>query len=90
MREHKGLSFGVRRVCRPCYSDELVDEVSGLDLYSLTPCELMDAQGVVVKELVEGINKDAAKRLKYPVPDMREHDVGTYLSFDVRGLPLKT
>ena len=82
VREHRGLGFGVRRVCRPCYSDELVDEVSALDFYSLAPRELMDAQGVVVEELVEGVDEEAAKKLKYPAPDVREHDVETYLAFD--------
>ena len=82
VREHKGLSFGVRRVCRPHYNDELVGEESGLDLSSLAPRELMDAQGVVVEELVEGVDEEAAKSLKYCLPDMREHDIGTYLSFD--------
>ena len=55
---------------------------SGLDLSSLAPRELMDAQGVVVEELVEGVDEEAAKKLKYPAPDVREHDVETYLSFD--------
>ena len=82
VRAHKGLSFGVRQVCRPHYNDELVGEESGVELSSLTPRELMDAQGVVVEELVEGVNKEAAKRLKYPVPDVRENDVEAYLSFD--------
>ena len=82
MREHKGLSFGVRRVCRPYYNNELVGEESGLDLSSLAPRKLMDTQGVVVEKLVEGVNKETAKRLKYHVSDVREHDVSTYLSFD--------
>ena len=45
VREHKGLSFGVWRVCRPYYEDESVAEQGGLDLTSLAPRELMAAQG---------------------------------------------
>ena len=82
MREHKGLSFGVRRVCRPHYNDELVGEESGVDLSSLAPRELMGTQGVVFEENGEDVRKEAAKRLKYPVPDVRENDVEVYLSFD--------
>ena len=40
VREHKGLSFRVRRVCRPYYGGEVVGEEGDLDLSSLAPCEL--------------------------------------------------
>ena len=69
MREYKGLSFGVRNVCRPYYNGELVGEKSGLDLCSLAHRELMvmDAQGVVVEEFIEGVDEETAKELRYIV-----------------------
>ena len=83
MREHKGLSFGVRRVCRPYYGDELAGEESGFGLSSLAPRNLMDAQGVVVEELIDGVDEEAAKKLRYPVPDVSKYDVAPHLSLDV-------
>ena len=82
MREHKGLSFGVRRVCRPYYGGELTGEESGLNLSFLAPRNLLDAQGVVVEELIDGVNKEATKRLRYPVPDVSDNDVASHLSLD--------
>ena len=81
MRQHKGLSFGVRKVCRPYYGEDAVGEEGDLDLSSFAPRELMAAKGVVVEEIEEGIDEEAAAKLKYPVPDMGEHDVGEHLSF---------
>ena len=91
VREHKGLSFGVRRVCRPYYrdNDEDTGEEDPLDLNSLAPRELANAKGVVVEEISEGVDidsdaardlTDVTRRLKYGVPDMREHDIGDHLS----------
>ena len=42
----------------------------------------MDAQGVVVEELIDGVNEEAAKKLRYPVPDVSEHDIVSHLSLD--------
>ena len=42
----------------------------------------MDAQGVFVKELIEGVEEKATKKLQYPIPDVREHNVTLYLSLD--------
>ena len=81
VREHKGLSFGVRRVCRTYYEDESVAEQGGLGLTSLAPRKLMAAKGVVVQEIEEGIDETAAGRMKYPLPDMREHNIGKHLFF---------
>lgn len=41
-------------------------------------------QGVIVDELTDGIDLDggATKKLKYPVPNMDEHDIEEYLSFE--------
>ena len=40
-------------------------------------------QGVVVDEMTAGVdlNVSAVKKLKYPVPNMDEHDIEKYLSF---------
>ena len=81
VRQHKGLSFGVRKVCRPYYGEDAVGEEGDLDLSSFAPRELMAAKGVVVEEIEEGVDEEAAAKLKYPVPDMGEHDVGEHLSF---------
>ena len=37
VKERKGLSFGVRKVCRPYYGEEEDNEDTGLDLASLAP-----------------------------------------------------
>ena len=82
MRKHKGLSFGVRRVYQLYYSYELVGEEGGLDLSSLLPNELMNAQGVAIEELIKGVGKEAAKKLRYRVPDTKDHGVVSHFSLD--------
>ena len=47
--------------------DEAVGEKDGLVLFLLAPCELMTTQGVVFWELAQGMDKEAIRRLKYPV-----------------------
>ena len=42
----------------------------------------MGTHGFVLKELVNGVDDETAKRLKYTVPDMREHNVKVHLSFN--------
>ena len=81
VRQHKGLSFGVRRVCRPYYGEN--DTGEEMDLTSLAPRTLADAKGVVVEELEDGVDFDGeGRKLKYGVPDMREHDIEENMSFD--------
>ena len=49
---------------RPPHGDQTaVDEGSSLDLSSLDPNELMVAKGVIVEELVEGVDEKATGRL---------------------------
>ena len=90
VKEHKGLSFNVRRVCRPCYGDDIESGDDALDLTSLAPRDLMEAKGVVVEEFDDGVDVDGAdardltetsRRLRYGVPDVREHSIGDHLSF---------
>ena len=45
--------------------------MSGLNLSLLAPRELMDAQGVVVDDFIESIGKEAARKIRYPIPDVR-------------------
>ena len=71
VHEHTCLSFGVCQVCCPYYGNELVGKGSGLDLSSFASRELMDAQDVVVKEFIKGIDKEVAKKLWYPVTSCR-------------------
>ena len=91
VREHKGFSVGVRRVCRPYYrdNDEDMGEEDPLDLTSLEARELMAAKGVVVEEINDDVDLDSAeardltdatRRLKYGVPDMGEHNIAEHLS----------
>ena len=80
-QERNGLSFGVRKVCRPWFGDD--DDGGGdsdLDLTSLTPRQLSTARGVVVEEVIEGVDVDAARKLKYDVSDMRQYDIGEWLT----------
>ena len=90
VKEHKGLSFNVRRVCRPFYGDDIESGDDALDLTSLAPRDLMEAKGVVVEEFDDGVDVDGAeardltdtsRRLRYGVPDVREHSIGDHLSF---------
>ena len=54
-----------------------------MDLTSLAPRTLADAKGVVVEELEDGVDFDGkGRKLKYGVPDMREHDIEENMSFD--------
>ena len=85
VREHKGLSFGVRKVCRSYYGDNDTGEEDPLDLTSLALRALSDAQGVVAEEIHDGVDIDSeatVATLKYAVPDMREHSIGEHLSFN--------
>ena len=59
--------------------DEAVGEKDGLVLFLLAPCELMTTQGVVFWELAQGMDKEAIRRLNYPVTK----DVEKYLCFCV-------
>lgn len=47
----------------------------------LAPHDLMAVKGVVVEEIVEDVDKEAAANLKYSMLDVREYDVGKHLSF---------
>ena len=62
VREHKRLSFGVRRVCHPYYGENDTGEENLLDLTSLAPCELLsDAKGAVVEVFDDGVDFDGAE-----------------------------
>ena len=38
--------------------------------------------GVKVVEVIDGVNVDEVKQLKYPLPDVTEYNIGQYLDFD--------
>ena len=84
VKERNGLSFGVRKVCRPYYGDNDTGEEDSLDLSSLAPRQLADAKGVVVEEIFDGVDIDSAavKKLKYDLPDMQQHNISEYLSYN--------
>ena len=60
VQEHKGLSFGVRKVCRPDFGDAEEGNERVMDLSSLEPRELLQAKGVVVEEVIDGVDIDLA------------------------------
>ena len=84
VQEHKGLSFGVRKVCRPDFGDAEEGNERAMDLSSLAPRELDRAVGVVVEEVSDGVDIDSAnvKRLKYPVPDMQQYAIADHLNYE--------
>ena len=84
MQEHKGLSFGVRKVCRPDFGDAKEGNERVMDLSKLTPRELQRASGVVVEEVHDGVDIDSrgVKKLKYPCPDMQQYNIAEYLNYD--------
>ena len=84
MKERNGLSFGVRKVCRPYYGDNDTGEEDSLDLSSLAPRQLADAKGVVVEEIFDGVDIDnaAVKKLTYDLPDMQQYNISEYLSYN--------
>ena len=77
VKERNGLSFGVRKVCRPYYGDNDTGEEDSLDLSSLAPRQLADVKGVVVEEIFDGVDIDnaAVKKLKYDLPDMQQYNI---------------
>ena len=86
MQERNGLSFGVRKVCRLFYGDNYEGDEGALDLTlsSISSRDGRKAVGVIVDEIDNnGVDLDgnADKKLKYPVPDMSEHNIADYLSY---------
>ena len=53
VRQHKGISFGVRWVCRRYYGKNDTGEETDLTL--LAPRELAVAKGMVMEELEDGL-----------------------------------
>ena len=84
VQEHKGLSFGVRKVCRPDFGDAEEGNERAMDLSSLAPRELEKAVGVVVEEVSDGVDIDSTnvKKLKYPVPDMQQYAIADLLNYE--------
>ena len=85
MKERKGMSFGVQKVCEPYYEDGDDGEgYTGLDLTSLNERVLGKAKGVVVQEVMDGINIDSSdvRSLRYPMPNMQDKDIGKYLTYE--------
>ena len=84
VQEHKGLSFGVRKVCRPDFGDAEEGNERAMDLSLLAPRELEKAVGVVVEEVSDGVDIDSTnvKKLKYPVPDMQQYAIADLLNYE--------
>lgn len=82
VQERNGLSFGVRKACRLDYGDG-EDGGAALDLTSIEPRERV-AKGVIVEEMQDGLDLEgqADKKLKYAVPNMEQHDISEYLTYD--------
>ena len=86
VQERNGLSMNVRKVCSLLYpGDDEREAEAALDLTSMrSRDENRRPQGVVVNEVYDGVDLEAGrdKKLKYPLPDMSEHAIGDYLSYD--------
>ena len=82
VQEKNGLSFGVRKACRLDYGDG-EDGGAAMDLTSIEPRERV-ARGVIVEEMQEGLDLEgqADKKLKYALPNMEQHDISEYLTYD--------
>ena len=52
------------KVCQPYYGEDAEAEEGNLDLSSFAPREMMAAKGVVVEEIEDGVNEEAAAKLK--------------------------
>ena len=91
VQERNGLSFAVRKVCRLFYGDEYEGEEDGRDLTDLTSLvrrdEVRVPQGVIIDDVpgtagaVDLEDGGGYTKLKYPVPDISEHDIAQYLSY---------
>ena len=84
VQEHKGLSFGVRKVCYPDFRDTEEENERAMDLSSLAPRELEKAVGVVVEEVTDEVDIDSnnVKKLKYPLPDMKQYTIADHLNYE--------
>lgn len=78
MQEGKGLSYGVRRVCTPLMEGG-EDHTRNLATMEAPTRKVV---GVKVCEVIEGVDVDKMKKLKYDLPNVSEYDIGEYLDFD--------
>lgn len=79
VQQKNGLSYNVRKVCQPLMKN---DEDYARNLATMDAPETRKVVGVKVVEVIEGVDIDAMKQLKYAVPNINEYDIGEYLKFD--------
>jgi len=77
-QERNGLSYGVGKVTQPLMEG---DEDYEPDLATLE-APTRKVVGVKVVEVIDGVDVDNVKQLKYPLPDVTEYNIGQYLDFD--------
>jgi len=58
------------------------DEDYTRNLATMDAPETRKVVGVKVVEMIEGVDVDKMKQLKYAVPNVSEYDIGEYLDFD--------
>ena len=84
VHQRNGLSFGVRKVCRPWYGEDEKGEEDALDLSSLAPRNQRKAMGVIVEEINDGVDIDSedVRSLRYPRPNIRQHNIAEHLTYN--------
>ena len=78
VKQRNGLSYGVRKVTQPLMED---DENYTPNLATME-APVRKVIGVKVCEVIEGVDVDKMKKLKYAVPNVDEYDISKYLDFD--------
>ena len=80
VQEKNGLSYGVRKLTQPLMEgDEDEDYEPNLATLEAPTRKVV---GVKVVEVIDGVNVDEVKQLKYPLPDVTEYNIDEYLAFD--------
>ena len=70
--ERNGLSYGVRKACTPLMED---DEDYTRNLATLE-APTRKVVGIKVCEVIEGVDIDKMKKLKYALPNVNDYDIG--------------
>ena len=78
VKERNGLSYGVRKVTQPLMED---DENYTPNLATME-APVRKVIGVKVCEVIEGVDADKMKKLKYALPNVDDYDISKYLDFD--------
>ena len=78
VKERNGLSYGVRKVTQPLMEGD-EDYTPNLATMEAPTRKVV---GVKVCEVIEGVDVDKLKKLKYALPNVDDYDISEYLDFD--------